>query len=253
MDVVKVIRYLFGLVGAGLLIGAFLVVQNTRSFLEDAVSAQGVVLDLVGRSGSTSSGTSYTYAPRVRFVTAAGRTVTFVSSTSSNPPDYQVGETVEVLYPADAPERARLDGWFSLWGAAAILGGMGSVFSGISVGLTVAASRGRRKGRTAPHREQAGPPEGRPRVDLVSRGVRVEADVQRVEPTHHYLSNGSAIYRIVAQWLDPDRHEVRIFTSEDIPFDPTAFLPGRTVTVHIAPDDPSQNYVDLSFLPKPAR
>jgi hypothetical protein len=271
MDVVRIVRYLFGLVGAGLLIGALLLVQNTRSFLADAVSAQGVVLELVGRSSSDSSGTSYTYAPMVQFETTEGRAVTFVSSTSSNPPSYRVGETVEVLYPADEPERARLHGWFSLWGAAAILGGMGTVFSTISVGLTVGARRSRRKGRTGPagqtgqtgpagqtgptglHRGPEGPQERPPRVDLVTKGVLVEADVQRVEPTHRYLSNGSAIYRIVAQWLDPDMHEVCIFTSEDIPFDPTKYLTGTTVKVYIAPDDRTQNYMDLSFLPKAAR
>jgi hypothetical protein len=83
--------------------------------------------------------------------------------------------------------------------------------------------------------------------------VRVKADIQRVRPTGTFAPNGSENHRIVAQWLDPDRHEVQVFTSDDIPYDPTPYLTGTTIDVYIAPDDPAHHYVDVSFLPRPAR
>jgi hypothetical protein len=271
MDVLKIVRYVFALVGAVLIIGAVLAVQSTRSFLTDSVSTRGTVQELVARSSTTSDRrtTTITYAPVVQFSTPQGETVTFVSSTASDPPDYQVGETVEVLYSRTDPHRARIHDWFSLWGPTTILAGLGSVFFAIGAGLTLAAFRGRRGHRRADRpgparpkvarvevaKPEAARPEAaksevpRPEVELRSHGVLVQADIQRVEPTHTYCDNGSENHRIIAQWLDPDRHEIQIFTSEDIPFDPAAYLAGKKIDVYIAPGDPGHYYMDVSFLP----
>jgi hypothetical protein len=174
-----------------------------------------------------------------------------------------VGDSVEVLYLPQDPRGARLHDWFSLWGLAAILGGLGSVFAAVSAGLTVASVRGRRRGSRThaldlpSHDEPDVDPDGEPGStsdpELLRRGARVQADVQRVQPTGTMAGNGSQNFRIVAQWLDPDRHEVRIFTSDEIPFDPTPYLTGRTINVYIAPDNPAHHYVDISFLPRAAR
>ena len=265
MDVVRIVRTVFGLVGIGLLVGALIAVQHTRSFLADAVSAPGTVQDLVARSSTDSDGhSSTTFAPVVRFTTAQGESVTFFSSTSSYPPAYRVGESVEVLYRADDPGQARIHDWFSLWGLATILGGLGTVFTAVAVGLLLVGRRGRRDGLSDPPPDDAdddddADDEGADDEsddesddDLLRTGVRVTADVQRVQATGTYAPNGSEKHRIVAQWLDPDRHEVRVFTSADIPFDPAPFL-GGTVDVLVAPDDPARHVVDLSFLPRAAR
>lgn len=245
MDVVKIVRFVFGVVGAGLLVGALFAVQNTRSFLGEAVSGDGTVMDLVESRSSSDTGDRYSYAPVVRFVTDRGETVTFTSSVSSNPPSYHVGEAVDVLYSPAEPQRARIHDWFSLWGLASILGVMGTVFSTVGIGLVVAggrSSRGRRGSRDARA--------GRPRVELRSHGALVEADVQEVQ-SGDGLPAGT--YRIVAQWLNPDTHELHLFTSEDIPFDPTRHMTSDKIKVYIAPDDPRQHYMDISFLPRMAR
>lgn len=48
---------------------------------------------------------------------------------------YSVGETVGVLYPANDPERARLNNIFAIWGWAMSFGTMGFIFCGFGVFL----------------------------------------------------------------------------------------------------------------------
>lgn len=273
MDVVRIVRLVFGVVGIGLLVGAVVSVQHTRSFLADAVGAPGTVQQLVPRTSTDSDGrSSTTFAPVVEFTTARGESITFVSSTSSSPPAYQVGETVEVLYLADDPRDARIHDWFSLWGLPTILGGLGSVFTAVAGGLTLVGRRARRNGLSGmpsdldedsdsgwddepddeADDETDGGPAGSSDPSLLGTGVRVRADVQHVRPTGRYADNGSQTYRVVAQWLDPDRHEVRVFASDAVPFDPTPYLEGRTVDVWIDPHDAGRHFVDVSFLPRAA-
>ncbi|AZS76860.1 hypothetical protein DDE74_35255 [Streptomyces lydicus] len=47
--------------------------------------------------------------PVVEFTSADGMPRRFQSSTGSNPPSYEKGERVEVLYRADSPEDARIN------------------------------------------------------------------------------------------------------------------------------------------------
>jgi len=51
-----------------------------------------------------------TYAPVVRFETKAGNTVSFESLYSSSPPAYHVGESVQVIYSPENPEKAVIKG-----------------------------------------------------------------------------------------------------------------------------------------------
>jgi hypothetical protein len=77
----------------------------------------------------------FTYAPVVLFETTNKNVIEFISSTSSNPPSYQVGEFVDVLYLPSNPHNAKIDSFFSLWGSSLIFFVLGSIF--LSVGGTV--------------------------------------------------------------------------------------------------------------------
>ena len=136
MKTLTVIKYLFVLIGGVMLIGAVWAAANTRSFLAHAVRTEGKVVALQPRystntssnsSTASSSSTSRTFAPLIRF-THAGQVIDFTASASSNPPAYSVGETVPVLYENTPPFKARIDSFFSLWGAALIVGGLGTIF-----------------------------------------------------------------------------------------------------------------------------
>ena len=90
---------LFFAIGSGMTI-------HQRALEKQGLETQGVVIDLQEHSDSDGS----SYAPIVRFKTADGNTVEFISSYSSNPPDHEIGEFVTVVYPPSEPGKAVIKG-----------------------------------------------------------------------------------------------------------------------------------------------
>ena len=96
------ILMLFGLlffaIGSGL-------TMRQRSLEKQGIEAQGVVVGLQENYDSDGS----TYAPIVQF-RLGNQNREFVSSYSSSPPAYEVGEQVIVVYPPDEPNKAIIKG-----------------------------------------------------------------------------------------------------------------------------------------------
>ncbi|RVU28008.1 DUF3592 domain-containing protein [Streptomyces antnestii] len=120
----------------------------TASFVADAKRARGMVVELDWRTDHSSS--SYRKHqnddkpmayPVVTFTPAGGPERTFRSTSGSNPPSYDRGEWVEVLYRADSPQDAKIDGFASLWLGPVIFSAFGLVFSGIGTGLAMSMRR----------------------------------------------------------------------------------------------------------------
>ncbi len=140
----------FGAIGFGtlfLVIGLILAGVSVM-FLTDAERARGSVVAVEWRNDHTSvSGKRprrdqpMAY-PVVEFTSADGAHRTFRGSVGANPPSYEAGERVEVLYHADSPEDARLNGFASLWLLPLIFGGLGLVFAGIGTAVAM-VGRGR--------------------------------------------------------------------------------------------------------------
>ncbi|OMH38925.1 DUF3592 domain-containing protein [Motiliproteus sp. MSK22-1] len=231
MKAVSIIKYVFTLIGLGMLVGAFFLYQSTNEFLKDALTTEGTVVELI-RSRSTDS---TTYRPVVRFITRGGSAVEFTSSAGSNPPSYSTGETVEVLFHESSPENAKINGFFSLWGGAVILGGMGAVF--FLVGLSILLFKRRHKHKI----EQ-----------LQKTGVPIKAKFISVDRNRSVRVNGRSPYKICAQWKNPATSEIHIFESENIWFDPTNHINVEELTVLIERSNPKKYHVDISFLPKVA-
>ena len=82
MKTISIVKYLFTLVGALMLIGAAVWFQSTRSFLAAASQAEGTVIELQPVRGDGST----TYRPVVRFEDGRGQMIEFSSSASSSPP-----------------------------------------------------------------------------------------------------------------------------------------------------------------------
>lgn len=229
MKKVSIISYIFALVGIGMLAGAIYLFTNTQAFLDKAAVSEGVVIDLALSRSSDST----TYQPIVEFTTDTGIVTEFVSSSGSNPPSYHRGETVEVLYDRADPYNARINGFFSLWGGATIVGGIGAVFFLIGFGILLVGKLGKRKAEY-----------------LKQNGVAVQAKFQSVELNGSVQVNGRSPYRIFAQWINPTTSEMHIFKSENIWFDPTAHIESDELTVLIEKDNPKKHYMDISFLPQ---
>ena len=126
----------FGIAAVILATACYFTYSHNQKLLARAERAAGTVVEL-RRSGGDS-----TYRPVVSFRTAAGQTVTFVTSWGTSPPAYRRGDQVTVLYDAAAPDKAEIEGFLSLWLGTLILAGMASVFGLLSAVLMIVAKRG---------------------------------------------------------------------------------------------------------------
>ena len=213
-----------------LIVGAVMFVLTVR-FVAEAEHATGTVVDLSRRSNS--EGTVLFY-PVVRFVTANGETIEFVSSSGSAPALESPGDRVEVLYDPDDPSHAKLSGLFHLWFGPAILSVLSACF------ITVAWFL--RRHTRVPSVADA--------EWLRSHGRHVNGESPRVI-TDSLEVQGRSPFRLEIDVHDAGRDEVRVLASERIWFDPTPHLENRkTLDVYIDPVRPERYLVDISFLPR---
>jgi len=75
----------------------------------------------------------HAYVPEVEFRDLLGHSVRFTDGTGSLPPDYAVGERVQVSFARENPTRARILSWKRLWLAPTIF-----IVAGLLPGLVVA-------------------------------------------------------------------------------------------------------------------
>ena len=139
----------FGVIAFGALflaIGLILAGQSA-SLLSDAKRARGTVVSVEWRTEHSSSfhknrsSDKRVAYPVVEFTSADGTRRTFRASVGSNPPSYETGERVEVLYRADSPQDARINGFASLWLLPLVFGGLGLLAAGIGTAVALATRR----------------------------------------------------------------------------------------------------------------
>lgn len=229
--VIKAVKFTFAAVGAIALGVALWFYVSTSSFVASAARSEGVVIDLERSRSSDST----TYKPVVRFTAGDGVERTFVTSWSSNPPAYSRGETVQVLYPADQPDEARIEGFFSLWGGVLIAGGFGLVFFLVGAGMIA-----------------YGLVSGNRKRNLQANGQLILADFKGVERNEGYSVNGRHPWRIMCQWQDPATSKVHVFASDNFWFDPADYVTQKQLNVRIDPKNPKRHWVDTGFLPEMA-
>jgi uncharacterized membrane protein YidH (DUF202 family) len=201
---------------------------ETRQFMARAAEATGEVIDNVLDDD--------TYRAVVRFEPAAGEPITFRSDTGTDPPAYQVGDPVRVLYDPAEPSGARISSPFSLWGFAAIFSTLGVTFLAIATAIIVAALlRWRRQ------------------LALIRTGRPIMTVFDSVEENVQFKYNGRHPYRIVTKWRNPISGEMITFRSSDVWDDPTEHVKHRSITVLVDPTQLSHYVMDLSMLQKKAR
>jgi hypothetical protein len=232
MKVMAIVKYVFTLVGVGMLVGVFLIYKSTSAFLGEAVKAEGTVVELMQSRSSDST----TYRPVVHFINQDGQKIEFMSTAGSNPPSYSEGQKVEVLYLTTEPQNAKINDFFSIWGGAAILGGLGGVFFLIGSGIILAGSLASRKSEY-----------------LRKNGVPIETEYQSVEQNTAFSVNGRHPFRVLTQWQNPSTSELHIFKSNNLWFDPSSYIESKKITVFIERNNPKKYFVDLSFLPELAK
>lgn len=220
----------FGLVFDG---GALYAYLDARAFRAAAQHTQGTVVGFVERSGSARN-RGATYAPRVRFTPGWGEPIEFTSSSSSSPPEYEVGERVPVLYASNNPQDARLDGTFSMFGVSLIFSLFGVIFTSLGLGFGIYWVLLRRR-----------------RAQVLARGTPIQARFVEIDRNRSVRVNGRNPWRINCQWQNPATSNIHLFSSDDIWFDPSPYVKSDSpVRVLILPENPEHYMVDLSFLPQ---
>jgi hypothetical protein len=135
-------------VGFALALIAGVIALRTESFINRSEATEGVVTELVpvsAHNSDSSSSSSTTYAPVFAFTTNDGRHLTVRSDSASNPPSFEVGDKVAVLYDPAAPVNARIDTFGQLWLMPIICGGVGLLFMGFAA-LAAFALRALKRG-----------------------------------------------------------------------------------------------------------
>lgn len=145
----------FFLPGVFCLCLAAFVSHSSYRLLHDGLRAPGTVIDTVISHDSKGGNVSY---PVVRYTAQDGRIYQFESSSGSNPPSYDVGDAVEVLYWANDPKHGTIKGFFSLWGGSLIVGFLGFMFSGAGILLFYLIVLLPRRRKHRPDRKRAGSP-----------------------------------------------------------------------------------------------
>jgi hypothetical protein len=137
------IKWTFLLVGPVFLVGALISAYNTQMFLRRSVTVQGRVVGL--KPVREPQHNSLSFAPVFRFNVPGTHFATVVSHTSSSPPVFKVGEMVTVHYEQGHPEGAVIDSFGQLWLGDWVFGGVGALFTCISLLILVYGRKGKRR------------------------------------------------------------------------------------------------------------
>ncbi|HEU5123788.1 MAG TPA: DUF3592 domain-containing protein [Verrucomicrobiae bacterium] len=104
---------------------------RTWRFTSIAQRTTGTVIGLLEMNSKDSA--DKTFAPEFQFQDSSGLFHTNFSNLYAYPPRYKVGETVEILYRNDNPEKAQINRVGELWFTAIFVGGFGAMLT--TVGL----------------------------------------------------------------------------------------------------------------------
>lgn len=118
---------LFMVIGLGLIASGLYIYKNTKDFLDTAVTAEGLVVDLVKSVNEGPIG-----APIVVYQDASGRLATYRSSLSSSSPSFVRGDKVKILYNPNEElheQTALIDDFTHIWFTSIFLIVFGSFFA----------------------------------------------------------------------------------------------------------------------------
>ncbi len=221
------------LAGLGMLWGAWALSQSTLKFKAGGIATEGTVVDFETERSTSDGKVSTMYKPVVQYTTTDGKTLTFITSSSSSSPAYDRGEKVKVLYSKVTPERARLDSFMENWFGALIVGFFGVIIALLGWWLFFGGIKNKKI-----------------RKWLETHGTKVQTKFQAVEQNTGLKVNGKSPWRVCSQWQDPATQKVHLMYSDNIWFDPTEFCQRESVDAVVNSSDPRQYFLDTSFLPQ---
>jgi hypothetical protein len=113
----------FGVAAFGLLGGALWAYFKQQRQMQSRVAAVGTVVELTTQATARGS----IICPVVEFTASSGEKITFTSEFGSRPAGHQIGQSVNVRYDANDPQKAEIESAMNLWLIPLILVFMGAI------------------------------------------------------------------------------------------------------------------------------
>lgn len=150
------------------------------------------------------------------------------SNVASYPPQFEIGEIVNILFDPSDPKNAKVDDVLDVWFTTAIFAILGVIFSSIGGGiLGYRIFKAQRK------------------AWLTTHGHPVQAKISEIYQKKNVIINGKSPWIIEAQWLSPEG-KMYLFESDYFEFKPHDLISGTTeLTVMIDPKNPKKYYMKL--------
>ena len=116
-------KWLMGL-SVFFIIVSILIGIRSYLFTKKAIKSEATIIKLV----ESSSDGRILYTPVFTFIDKKGNKHKIFSSTSSYPPNGDVGDKIEILYDPDNPKHAEENYFFNIWGISLIPLGLGTFY-----------------------------------------------------------------------------------------------------------------------------
>jgi hypothetical protein len=114
---------------------------KTWSFETHASRAAGTVIENVPSMNTSENVVNY--YPKIEFETTRGGSIIIISNSGANPPAFEVGQTIPLLYDRQKPTHAEIDSFRHLWFLTMVLSIIGAVFAIIGGGMLIYEMRRR--------------------------------------------------------------------------------------------------------------
>lgn len=137
MSDMMIVGAALGFVGFILAALAIFFLVRTLLFIGKSRQVTATVTQMVFTDDSEGGG----YSPMFRFRTLEGQEVEVTENLMTNPPQFRVGQVIDVLYDPNNPQKARIKKGFNLYFTPVLLGFLGLLFGGIGIVFIVLEAR----------------------------------------------------------------------------------------------------------------
>lgn len=203
---------------------------SERQFEKNALRTTGKVVDL----GLDRSEGQRIWYPVVSFYDTTKKKYVFTSSVGSTGSHSMLGQDVDVLYLPEEPSEARISGFEGQYVGPLVIGIFGVGFSLLGVLPPLLMHRYQNRAER-----------------LMLEGRPIEATILGAVMNLSAEKDGKFPWRIVCQFVDELTGKIYLFHSENIFFDPSAWVKKRKKTVvYLERNNSKSYYVDISWLPE---
>lgn len=114
MKMATILHGILLLIGAVLLLLGLVLFFSARKFRDKGVKTQATVIDNIPSRSTDDHGTSQLYTPLLEY-SIGGKTFTYTPNSRSNPPAYDIGEKVPIVYRPDNHHDVRIVGYWGIY------------------------------------------------------------------------------------------------------------------------------------------